>query len=71
VQANFTDFGELYRAAFAECNSRRKVMLLHQVQETIESWERKSAGEAPGEASSPDRIPPQPSVASPQFRRAA
>jgi hypothetical protein len=34
------DFGQLYRAAFAETDPDRKVVLLGQVRKAIEQWER-------------------------------
>ncbi len=38
--AGFADFGELYRAAFAECDPDRKSILLHEVQIALAEWER-------------------------------
>jgi len=44
------DFGELYRAAFAEVDPARKLELLAQVRLAIVAWEQAGA-EAPAEAS--------------------
>ena len=35
----FRNFGELYRAAFAERDPERKSLLLREVQQTIERWD--------------------------------
>jgi hypothetical protein len=40
--AGFANFGELYRAAFAECDPEKKSELLHQVQITLAEWQRQS-----------------------------
>jgi len=37
--AGFQNFGELYRAAFAERDSERKLVLLHEVHMRLKSWE--------------------------------
>ena len=55
-QKQFTDFGELYRAAYAERDSSRKLVLLHEVQKTIELWAQESERPAQVGAS---RIVPQ------------
>ena len=41
AQHNFTHFGELYRAAFAESDLERKLVLLREVRKAIEDWEQR------------------------------
>ena len=43
----FNDFGELYRAAFAETDEKKKITLLHEVERII----RDTQSEVPEEAS--------------------
>ena len=38
----FTNFGELYRAAFAEPDLQKKEMLLAQVKLAIDAWQKMS-----------------------------
>ncbi len=38
--AEFRNFGELYRAAFAERDSEKKLLLLHEVHVRLNSWEQ-------------------------------
>ncbi len=38
--AEFRNFGELYRAAFAEHDSEKKLLLLHEVHLRLNSWEQ-------------------------------
>ena len=40
----FKEFGELYKAAFAEREPVRKLSLLKQVKDAIETWERQDPG---------------------------
>jgi len=40
----FRNFGELYRAAFAERDPERKSLLLREVQRTIERWDEPPQG---------------------------
>jgi len=46
--SEFSDFGELYRAAFAECDPERKSHLLKQVRQALVEWEQegRSASES-------------------------
>jgi hypothetical protein len=37
-QNNFKDFSQLYRAAFAEPNPERKLVLLSEVRKAIDEW---------------------------------
>jgi hypothetical protein len=54
-----SDFGELYRAAFAETDPNRKVALLCEVRRVIDQWERVlEAG--PSAAENVPRRPQQP-----------
>jgi len=70
-QDNFRDFGELYRAAFAERDPTRKLVLLHEVQKRIDQWEERSSREAQAEAAPSNRIDPQLSSGSRQSPKAA
>ena len=38
--AEFQNFGELYRAAFAERDSEKQLLLLHEVHLRLRSWEQ-------------------------------
>jgi hypothetical protein len=38
--AMFDDFGQLYRAAFAECDPEIKSRLLSEVRQALAEWER-------------------------------
>jgi hypothetical protein len=40
IYSNFKDFGQLYRAAFAEPNPERKLFLLSEVRKAIDEWEQ-------------------------------
>jgi hypothetical protein len=40
IEDKFTHFGELYRAAYAEPESGKKLLLLTEVQRAIREWER-------------------------------
>jgi hypothetical protein len=40
MNSDTTNFGELYRAAFAEKDPDRKCVLLGEVQRVIKSWEQ-------------------------------
>jgi hypothetical protein len=71
MEDNFRDFGELYRAAFAERDSARKLVLLHEVQKRIDQWEERSSREAQAEAAPANRIDPQSSSESRQSPKAA
>jgi len=44
ADVSFKNFGDLYRAAFAEPNAERKTMLLSQVQKALEDWHDQSIG---------------------------
>jgi hypothetical protein len=59
AEAAFKNFGDLYRAAFAEPNTERKTLLLSQVQKALEDWERTSANRLP--AVPLTDVPPPPS----------
>jgi hypothetical protein len=39
---SFKNFGDLYRAAFAESNAEKKTILLSQVQRALEDWHEQS-----------------------------
>jgi hypothetical protein len=41
--STFNNFGELYRAAFAEQDPERKLFLLSQVRKALDYWEEQSA----------------------------
>ena len=43
----FTNFGELYRAAFAEVNPTTKQMLLAEVKKALDRWQDTVREEAP------------------------
>lgn len=51
----FSDFGELYRAAFAEPNLERKLFLLSEVRKVMERWEKQQDGEPSVAVTDPDR----------------
>jgi hypothetical protein len=40
----FSDFGQLYRAALAETDQDRKLLLLRRVGGVLEEWEQRTAG---------------------------
>ena len=40
-------FGELYRAAFAECDPHKRAMLLKRVNEAIDLWRSNAEGSQP------------------------
>lgn len=42
---NLKDFGNLYRAAFAERDPKQKAALLHEVQKRIDQWRLHSEAE--------------------------
>ena len=42
AEMGFKNFGDLYRAAFAEPNAERKVLLLSQVRQLLDDWEQTS-----------------------------
>ena len=44
--SEFRDFGELYRAAFAECDPQKKSHLLKQVHQALLEWEQEGARSA-------------------------
>lgn len=49
----FKNFGDLYRAAFAEPDAEKKTILLSQVQRALRDWEESSfAASAPASCSS-------------------
>lgn len=39
TDTRFKDFGQLYKAAFAEREPERKLLLLNQVRRALEDWE--------------------------------
>jgi hypothetical protein len=43
----FTNFGELYRAAFAEVNPTTKQMLLAEVKKALDNWQETVREEVP------------------------
>jgi hypothetical protein len=43
----FTNFGELYRAAFAEVNPTTKQMLLAEVKKALDHWHETAREEVP------------------------
>ncbi len=58
-QTDAYDFTKLYRAAFAERNPDRKLVLLGQVQQAIENWHQTvdfSMRKKPAEDERPSRI---------------
>lgn len=46
AEIGFKNFGDLYRAAFAEPNPERKLLLMSQVKQVLEEWEQASATRA-------------------------
>jgi hypothetical protein len=38
AEIDFKNFGDLYRAAYAEPNSERKVLLMSQVKQALDDW---------------------------------
>jgi hypothetical protein len=47
----FKNFADLYRAAFAEPNAERKVLLLSQVKQALDDWAQASGARPPVSAS--------------------
>ena len=43
-EEKFADFGQLYRAALAETDHDRKLLLLRRVGEVLEEWEQRATG---------------------------
>ena len=43
----FSDFGKLYRAAYAEVDPEKKMLLLSAVQRAIEEWRSTAEKESP------------------------
>ncbi len=64
------DFGDLYRAAFAERDPERKLLLLHEVQSRLEQWASGPYAENPGNRMPGGRVLPRP-ISNPQGIRAA
>jgi hypothetical protein len=46
AEIGFKNFGDLYRAAFAEPNPERKLLLMSQVKQVLDEWEQASAPRA-------------------------
>jgi hypothetical protein len=65
MDGKFKDFGELYRAAYAEPESERKLLLLNEVRRAIEEWERAQGSEGPALATP---LAPKPALAENQGR---
>lgn len=42
AENDFKDFGDLYRAAYAESNAERKLFLMSQVQRVLDDWAQTS-----------------------------
>jgi hypothetical protein len=38
AETGFKNFGDLYRAAYAESNAERKVLLMSQVKRALDEW---------------------------------
>jgi hypothetical protein len=43
AEMGFKNFGDLYRAALAEPNPERKLLLMSQVKQVLDEWEQTSA----------------------------
>jgi hypothetical protein len=46
AEIGFKNFGDLYRAVFAEPNPERKLLLMSQVKQVLDEWEQASAPRA-------------------------
>lgn len=46
TEMGFKNFGDLYRAAYAEPNGERKILLMSQVKQALDDWAQTSVARA-------------------------